>query len=285
MNKHSVYAGNRIILTTKHGKLLAIAPPFSEYLAATVVEYPFDTDILGTFSGEQKRKGSALDCVKEKCRLGMHFTDSDYGLASEGSFGPHPAFPFIPCDHEILYFIDRKRDFHLSLSTTSEKTNYAMQLLDSLAELQAFANKVLFPSHALIMRPNGPENKNHIYKGINTPDELEVAFKETLKYAETGKVWVETDMRAHLNPSRMQVIQKLAAELAERLAVLCPNCENPGWGKVKVEPGLECRECGFATALIKSEIHGCCKCQHQEKRELAHHLLRADPKYCEYCNP
>ncbi len=285
MNKNSPYGGSSIILTTKHSKSIAIAPSFLNLLSAEIIECNLDTDTLGTFSGEIERDGNALESAKTKCELGMKLTNSYYGLSSEGSFGPHPYIPFLPCDHEILYFIDSDREFHLYLSCLSEKTNYTMQSLDSMEELQKFSAKALFPSHALILRPDNKENKSYIFKGINTIDILETAFKDSMKRSTNGKVWVETDMRANMNPSRMMVIQELGEQLARRLSTLCSKCENPGWGKVQVEKGLECSGCEMKTELIKSEIYGCTKCDHTEKRPPPHNLLKADPENCAYCNP
>ena len=285
MNKNSPYAGRSIILTTKHSKSIAIAPAFLNLLSAEIIECNIDTDKLGTFSGEIERDLNALDCAKIKCELGMNMTDSYYGLSTEGSFGPHPYIPFLPCDNEVIYFIDRDRDFHLYLSCLSEKTNYNMQSLNSMEELQQFSEKSLFPSHALILRPDNKENKSLIFKGINTVDTLETAFKDSMKHSTNGKVWVETDMRANMNPSRMSVIQGLAEKLATRLSALCAKCENPGWGKVQVEKGLECSWCGIETELIKTEVYGCAKCDYKEKRPPSHNLLKADPGNCSYCNP
>jgi hypothetical protein len=285
MNENSPYAGTSIILTTNHSKSIAIAPSFVNLLSAKIIEYEIDTDKLGTFCGEIERVGNRLDCAKMKCELGLNIANSYYGLASEGSFGPHPYIPFLPCDNEILYFIDRNREFHLYLSCLSEKTNYNMQLLDSMEELERFSAKALFPSHALILRPDHKENKNYIFKGINRVDILEIAFKDSIKHSKNGKVWVETDMRANMNPSRMSVIRRLADELARRLLALCPKCENPGWGKVQVEKGLECSWCGMETELIKAELYGCTKCDHKEKRPPSHNLLTAAPVNCLYCNP
>ena len=285
MNEHSAYAGSAIILTTKHSKSTAVAHSFFNLLSAEIVECAIDTDTLGTFSGEIERKSSALECAKIKCELGINLTNSDYGLSSEGSFGPHPYIYFLPGNNEILYFIDRKRDFHLYVSRLSEKTNYAMESVGSMQELQKFAKKALFPSHALIIRPDNQENKNYIVKGINTVDMLETAFNESMKHSAHGKVWVETDMRAHMNPSRMMVIQELAGDLAQRLLVLCITCKTPGWGKVAIEKGLECRWCGLKTELIKSEIYGCTKCDYKEKKTPSHNLRKAGPEHCSHCNP
>lgn len=76
MNKNSPYAQISIVLTTKHEKSIVIAPSFLNVLSAEIVEYVFDTDQLGTFSGEIERKGTALDCAKIKCELGLNLTSS-----------------------------------------------------------------------------------------------------------------------------------------------------------------------------------------------------------------
>lgn len=285
MSNIAPYAGSTIILTTKHAKSIAIAPSFLDVLSAEVAEFAVDTDKLGTFSGEVERDGNALDCCKIKCELGLSLSGESYGLSSEGSFGPHPYIPFLPCDNEILYFIDRNRDFHLYLSCISEKTNYNRQLLDSMEELLIFAEKVLFPSHALILRPDNQDKNQYIFKGLNTIDKLEIAFRDSIKYSNSGKVWVETDMRANMNPSRMIVIKGLADQLANRLSVLCAKCKTPGWGKVQVEKGLECSWCGMETELIKKEIYGCTKCDYKEISLPRHNLLQAEPANCAYCNP
>lgn len=287
INKSSTYEGTSVMLTTKHSKAIAIAPAFFDIIGASVIEYVADTDLLGSFSGEIDRQGNALDCAKKKCELSLNKLGSEvkYGLASEGSFGPHPFMPFIPCDHEILYFIDKKHEFHLHLSHLSKKTNYQMKDLDSWEELQIFASQTLFPSHALILRTNNIETKHSIFKGINSWHELEELFKESLKLSDKKKVWVETDMRANMNPTRMEVIGELGTKLAQRLATYCPRCQAPGWGKIRVEKGLECSWCKEETENINNEIFGCTKCDFEEITERADGLKQAEPSYCQNCNP
>jgi hypothetical protein len=282
-----VYQGACFILTTKHAKSIAIAPPFWEKLGASVLEYVVDTDTLGTFSGEVEREGNALECARRKCEWSLERLGDkvEFALASEGSFGPHPFIPFLPCDHEILYFIDRRHGFHLHMSHLSEKTNYRTEAVGSLEALQKLAKENQFPSHALILRPNGRETKSTIFKGVDTQSALEAAFRECMGNASDGKVWVETDMRAQFNPSRMEVIGELATKLADRLSTHCPKCDTPGWGKVRVEKGLECSWCGTETELVKSEVFGCVKCDHEETTGRADGLTKAEQGNCGYCNP
>ena len=285
MNEQSVYAGSSIILTTKHEKAKAIAHPFLNILSANIIEYATDTDLLGTFSGEIERNGDSVHCAKTKALLGINSTKADYGLSSEGSFGPHPYFPFIGYNNEILYFIDRPRDFHLYVSHGSEKTNYNMQSISSMEQLQIFCKKALFPSHALIIRPENKDNKNYIFKGIQTQDMLEEAFKDASKRSAYGNIWVETDMRANMNPSRMKVIEELAIIFAKKLATLCIKCKTPGWGKISIERGLECSWCKNPTDVIKAEVYGCVRCDYKEKIKPSHSAIKADPSTCSYCNP
>jgi len=287
LKKLSPYNGSTIVLVTKHAKSHAIAPSFKDKLNAHVSEFVIDTDQLGTFSGEIERNGTALDCARAKCEKAIEIMGEnvEFLLASEGSFGPHPMIPFIPCDYEILYFIDRKRDFHLSVSLLSETTNYKIKEIKSLKELQSFAKKSQFPSHALIIRSESKVYTGKIIKGINTLQNLKKAFNELSKLHPEGKVWVETDMRACFNPSRMNVISLLTEKLTKRLAVLCPHCDTPGWGKVRIENGLNCCWCNLETELAKFEVFGCTRCNYEKFELPSHGFKKADPSNCSYCNP
>ncbi len=286
--KHtSCYSASTIVLTTKHSKSIAIAPPFLDRLEAIIIENVVDTDKLGTFSDEINREGNALECVRRKCEWPIKEYDKkvEFILASEGSFGPHPFIPFIPCNQEILYFIDNRHEFHLHLSSLTTKTNYRSESVDSWDRLQMFAQSVKFPSHALILRPNNREQKKPIFKGLHTEAALREAFFELQKYSGDSIVSVETDMRAHMNPSRMKIIGELAEKLADRLGTNCPKCNIPGWGKIRWGEGANCSSCGFKTQEKRSEIFGCVKCDYEENIIHAKDLISADPRNCKFCNP
>lgn len=62
-------------------------------------------------------------------------------------------------------------------------------------------------------------------------------------------------MRAHHNPTRMQVIEELADKLAQRLMTPCPACDMPGFGIVDIERGLPCRLCHLPTQSIYHDIY------------------------------
>jgi len=282
---NSPYTGCEIILTTKHQKSKALSLPFANILGANILEYTADTDNLGTFSGEIQRQGTALETAKQKCEWGLHANQAQYALASEGNFGPHPIIPFMPFSKELLYFIDKKNALHLCITEVYTKTNYQMQEISSYVQLTEFAAKALFPSHALIIRPFPQQTLQPIFKGIKTKEKLEEAFVEACKLSPKHTAWVETDMRAHFNPTRMQMINNLGEKLAYRLCCLCPKCATPGWGKVNVTAGLACGWCKMPTQEIKAEIFGCAKCNYQAPMAPAHGKDKADPTHCPNCNP
>ncbi len=279
------YENAQIGLATKHAKKTAIAPIFKSILGAEVIDLDVDTDILGAFSGEVPRIGSALETVKRKCEMGIEKGFFDFCLASEGSFGPHPDYPFIPCDQEILYFIDNLKKIHVWATIFSNKTNYNFKKTTSFPELLEFSKKVKFPTHALIIRPNIWENKNHIFKGVQTEEGLKYSLEVSMKRSKDGAAWVETDMRAHMNPSRMSVIQEVARKLANQLNTPCPQCNSPGWGIKRVERGLKCSYCSFETDWVKSEIYGCVFCSCEFKQLRSDGIMSVDPSMCKMCNP
>jgi len=116
-----------------------------------------DTDQLGTFSGEVERPGDAITTCRAKAELGLEATGQTLGLASEGSFGPHPAIPFLAVGQEVLVLIDRERRLTVVEQRLEPRTTFASRSL-RLTELdsepmQRWLALVRFPSHGLIVRP------------------------------------------------------------------------------------------------------------------------------------
>lgn len=226
-----------------------------------MLEYRPGTGLPVTWTGEAESGGSAYGGVRRKCEMGSEIYGVDYALASEGSFG-FPGFtPFRPRYHEVLHFIDRRRDCRLSITHHSEKTNYRMQVVDALEELEEFAARAKFPSHAPVLQPNDDKDKGVVFEGINTQDGLETAFEESLRHSKYGKVWVQTDMRAHMNPSRMAVIGEVGDHLARRLATACPACGAPGWGSIGVGGDTLRAE---TDRMVAFGISGCVLCRYTE---------------------
>ncbi len=281
------YKGKKAVLATMHGKEQAIAPPLLSILGlSTVVPEPLDTDRLGTFTGDVERPGPMLETAIAKARAGMEIAGSKLGLASEGSYGPHPHIPFIPAGVELLVLVDDARGLVLSEHLLDDKTNYAHEVVKPGGDLQAFLKRARFPDHALIVKPNTPRRKNGpIRKGLQSERDLADAIAECSKASRDKSAMVQTDMRAHFNPTRMATLNRLAEQLARRLTCLCPECGTPGFGIVDVQKGLPCGLCGTPSTVMKSEIWGCAACDYKEHRIPPDRPEYADPQWCSLCNP
>jgi hypothetical protein len=241
-----------------------------------------NTDLLGTFSGEVARIADPLTTARKKCELAMELTGCDLALASEGSFGPHPAAFFLPANEEWLLLVDRKNGLEIYARHLSTATNFAGQAFSNLEELDAFASKVGFPSHGLILRKSKDEFTG-MQKGITDPAQLQAAAIKLLETQLSG--FVETDMRAMFNPSRMQVIGETAQLLVQKLNSFCPSCQLPGFAVTAAEPGLPCSLCGTPSSAALAHLLVCRRCRHQEKVFFPQGKKTEDPQYCQVCNP
>lgn len=284
----SPYVGREIALATKHGKEDAFGRPFRVCFGARItLAQTFDTDCLGTFSGERERTADALTTVREKATQAMNMTGLTAGLASEGSFGPHPEVPFLALATEQVILIDRALGIEVLERSATERTNYGIRVLRDLDDPKThrFLERVRFPSHAVLVRPNQRPVLHPIFKGIRTHAELSAAVAKCAAASEDGQARIETDMRAHLNPTRMRHIRSLGVRLVRRLATHCPCCNRPGFGLLQIEPGLPCEECGHPTTMVLHEIHGCVACP--ERRSLPRRDRRnsAPAGLCPICNP
>jgi len=274
-------------LATMHGKELAIGPSLETALDVRVLVPPdLDTDALGTFTGEIERPAGILETAVRKAKLGMEASGLALGIASEGSYGPHPVVPFLPLGRELIAFVDAERDITVHEKMLTETTNFGHTAVRRAAEAAEFLDRVGFPDHALIVRPNAKDAENqHLHKGIRSAADLDNAIAIVCAASSDGKARLETDMRAHMNPTRMRALAELADRLAARLATPCPSCACPGFGQVDAKSGLPCAACGAPTELLAIEVFGCAACEHTERRPRADGLTSADPGQCPYCNP
>jgi len=279
------YAGLRAVIATMHGKAAAIAPPLARAtglrLEATA---DIDTDTLGTFSGETPRAGTMLEAAIAKARLGMAATGCPVGVASEGSFGPHPAAPFIAAATELIVLVDDRLGFAVHETLTSETTNFGHVAVSAPGDaLDTFLARAGFPGHAVIVRSNA--GAGAILKGLTHEGDVNRAAAEAAALSADGLARIETDMRAHLNPTRMGEIRRLAERFADRLSTLCPNCGTPGFGPVRSVRGLPCADCGAPTALVKAIASACPRCSHTVIEGRSDGLASASPAQCPECNP
>ncbi len=278
-----LFEGRKVVLLTKHKKEKVIKPLMEKETGCEVlVEKSFDTDTFGTFARDIARTKSQMETAKLKILKGMELTRTDIGIASEGSFGSHPFLP-IPWNIELVLLYDKKENFEIYGVSESGETNMDHLETDSFDEVKVFADKIGFPEHFLIIRPDSSDSE-HIIKGINHFDWLEKAYEECMAISKTGKVFLETDMRAHANPTRMNNIKKATEDLIEKLKNLCPNCQAPGFIASDKEKGLPCELCGLPTNLVKKYISVCHKCKFKNE-ELYPNGTTASAQYCNHCNP
>lgn len=278
-----MFVGRTLAIATMHGKETVISPLVDEALGVTSrATGSLDTDRMGTFSGEVEREGDPVSVLRRKCIEGMELIGCDLGIANEGSFGPHPQFPFVPADEEFMVFMDRANGLEVIHRELSAETNYSGAETGSRKELKAFAEKALFPSHALILRAS-KHDFTGMLKGIHDPDLLESVFEGLL--ASHGTVYVETDMRAMHNPTRMRTIEKATRGLLEKILSICPVCESPGFTVTQTVAGLPCSLCHAPTRSLKTLVYGCQACGHKEARARPDGRKEEEPMYCDHCNP
>jgi len=280
------YAGRSAVLATMHRKEEAIAPAMMSILGLIVTPTPgLDTDQLGTFSGEIPREGTMLEVAVRKARLGMSAMGLPFGLASEGTFGPHPAIPFLPAGMELLAFVDDEKGIIVHESLVAEATNFDHLAVLPGEALEPFLERMGFPAHGLIARSNEGEPNTALTKGIIDRDRLARAIAEAAAVSPDGRARLETDMRAHVNPTRMKSLVVLAERLAQRLATLCPACGAPGFGRTGTRTGLKCSDCGAPTEMVAAEIFGCASCEYREERPRGDGLQSTSAQHCPECNP
>ena len=279
----SVYSGQRVALLTQHGKDRVIAPLLAEMLGCQVVRVAgYDTDLLGTFTREIPRAGSQLEAARRKARIGMQLAGWPLGLASEGSFGLDPRMGIFPWNLEFLIWIDDVRELEV-VGVAQGVANYAHLLAKDWDEAGAFARKWEFPEHFMVVRPERDDD-SRIRKGISSWAQLEAAFTSALEQSPSSLVFLEVDVRAHANPTRLEIIRLAAQDLVKKLSSLCPECEAPGFWIVEHIAGLPCEECGTPTQESRADVLGCVKCQHRITRERTDKHT-ANPGRCTYCNP
>ncbi|MFM7472163.1 MAG: DUF6671 family protein [Nodosilinea sp.] len=282
-HSHPFFAGRVAVIATMHRKEQAIAPLVEAHLGVSVlVPQGFDTDLFGTFTGDIHRPDHALTTAHLKAAAALDLTGETLAIASEGSFGPHPQIPFLACDRELVLWLDRRHQLEIVAEYLSTDTNYRHQTIRDLEAALAFAQTVGFPSHGLVVKPQG---SGPWVKGIVSEAQLVEVVTAALRQAPQGEVRLETDMRALYNPTRMAVIAQATENLVATLQRYCPQCQYPGFALAQSLPGLPCGLCGSPTLLTRSWVYQCHHCQYEQRQPAVTASATADPSYCSYCNP
>ncbi len=284
MATNKIFHGRTVVLATMHGKEKVIVPILESELGVKVIlPENFDSDQFGTFTGDTARTGNQLEAARLKVQSAMKLTGAGIGIASEGSFGAHPSVAFMQSNLELVLLLDVKNNLEIRGHHRSSDTNMSGQYVSGPEEALEFAKSIGFPEHGVVIRKSEKDNQS-IHKGVQSEYELIKQVESLLESFSTKRVFMETDMRAHMNPTRMEKIALATKDLVANINSRCPACETPGFVIFDVKNGLVCELCKLPTDSPLAYIRKCQKCGVEKT------ILREDKKYeepglCNWCNP
>ena len=268
-------------LLTLHQKERAIAPVLERAFEATLeVISSFDTDTLGTFTREIPRRGTQLEAARSKARLCISQSGCALGLGSEGAFSAGP-FGLGSTNTELIVLLDDNRGLEV-IGQAAAPGHHHHGVASGWEELEHHLSTISFPSHGVTLRPDD-ENAPRVTKALDSWEGARAAFRLTMAISTRGLVFFESELRAHLNPTRMQTIAAAAEDLVSRLATTCPRCACPGFGPAGVTRGLPCEDCGAPTNAVRSRDSACPACLHRRSDPVAEPAASA--RWCPHCNP
>lgn len=283
MTRATLRAETCIALLTQHGKERVLAPVLEPVLGGSLFRIDdFDTDTLGSFTREIPRAGTQIGAARAKARIGMSRSGLARGLGSEGAFGADPFAGLVPWNVEVVVLIDDQQGIEI-VGVAEGPAVHAHREVGDWPAAMAFARDARFPEHQLVVRPDGPDDPR-CEKGLDRWEALEQAFLGAQAASGAGRVFLESDLRAHANPTRMDTIRRAAEDLAARYRSTCPACGAPGFSVVERLTGLPCGDCGAPTREVRADVWKCPKCAHAEHRVRADRAC-ADPGRCDVCNP
>ena len=284
MSVSEFFNKRKIAIATKHNKEKVIKPLFQKAFLGSeyVVPENFDTDTFGTFTRDVKRTGDQLEAARKKALEAMKITGFDVAVASEGSFDAHPSMPFATSNLELVLLVDAKHNVEVRGHSRTFETNMAHAYVSSLAEANAFARSAGFPEHGVIVRES--EDSKKMFKEIKTWDEFERVCKDMLEQSNNTKIFLETDMRAHRNPTRMKNIERAVMDLITHMQSTCPACGMFGFVPVKAVGCLVCDTCGSTTDIPGKYLYECQKCNYSEEQWIDE-KTSISREQCQYCNP
>lgn len=275
------FNGKKVVIATMHGKEKVISRLLQESFGVeSFVPSDFNTDIFGTFTRDIKRSGDQLEAARKKAKAALEKTGADIAIASEGGFSPHPSFPFVSSNLELVLLVDKESGIEVRGHTRTSKTNHNHTKVSSVKEVLTFAQEIGFPEHGIIVRKSQTSKK--IYKEISSWEELEKISKKLLHGFFTKSIFLEADMRAHRNPTRMKAIEEAVLDLVKNINSLCSNCGTIRYCKTKFITGLPCSTCGLETDTPGTFLYECQKCHTKEERKERDFASLGE---CAFCNP
>lgn len=263
------------IVVSKHHKIDLFQAVLND-LGLVLKNAAFDTDTLGTFSGEIERPAPQIETLLMKAQKG--FALGKAVLASEGAFVPHPNMPTLTLNIERVCFLYPEQNIEIVGNYAQIFETAWIKHPENIAALNQCLSQIDFPNNGVIVKYG--KNSEHILKDLSTTQEIVNLFNESKSKA--LQFSIETDLRAHRNAERRHNILKAIEDLKAKMLNNCPVCKTPGFSVTEERPGKKCGLCNMPTALIGFHILECKHCAHSETIVLNDY---ADPINCTYCNP
>lgn len=263
-------------LLTLHGKETIMAPLLAQRWGARLsLSTNFDTDSLGTFSGEVERQLSPLDCALHKARLACELTGADYGLGSEGSFGAgHWGFGVI--NQELVACVSARGDWQV-IGCHATPVAVTECRYGNSEQLEHFWQHLPEEQGLIVKSELG------VAKGLKSKDQVMAQLADWYGQHVPADVRIAYDLRAHQSPLRRANIALAFVNLLERMDSPCDNCGRPGFWPDQREHGLSCRDCGCPTNSLSARIVHCNGCGYKQRFPVDE--VDADPATCPRCNP
>lgn len=283
MSVAEVLKNSGVTLATRHGKLAAIAPAFERFGITVTASDILDTDQLGTFSGDIERPGTQEQTLEMKIERAHQLLPRAKAIVvSEGAFYPHPESPFITLNTEMVMLHHFESGLKIIGTHTAADVFCIKEELSNQTDVAEVLQRANFPLYGVILKQ---ENGFGTIVRKDFVHAKAVIDNATELLANSNTVMLETDMRAHRNPTRMEKIKLAAENLVEKLMSACPACNYPGFAVTKAEPGLPCELCGTETRILLKHIKQCKHCGFEESILYPAGKTTASAVYCDYCNP
>ncbi len=216
--------GPPVLIATMHGKEAVLGPQLAALGFHVLLPMGYDTDTLGTFSGDVRRPGTAFEAALEKARRACDVTGIARAVSSEGSYRPcQTLFPGAR-SVELLAFVDRETGFEVVEYMADLPTRFVKGRVPAVltaAPVQSLLAAMGWPEVRAMVVPTDPGRgvpPDLVFKGIADEHSLAEALRVCAAHSPDGMAHLETDLRAHMNPTRMASIARVAERLADRLA-------------------------------------------------------------------
>lgn len=288
MEADKLFKGRAALLVTKHHKEKVISPLLEDALGLKLsLANGIDTDDFGTFSGETERPANQLDTAWLKAlRVFEIYKEAEIAIASEGAFTPHPDAPLIPVNTEFVVFIDKRRGLEIAGRHLSMAPKVMERKVFNMEEAFEFAKSIGFPQYGVILKAwVFNDDKPRIFKDAQTWPVLEAGMAYMFSVSKDGRIVVQTDMRAHRNPLRMENIRLATVALIKAIQSVCPRCGTPGFDVKEAIKGLPCSRCKSPTRSVLYYIYKCKKCGYKQEKYFPNWKNNEDPGLCDHCNP